>query len=59
VVIFKAIQYYPAVADAFVESGHAHYDIKHTLLAIEGAGSHSISHITFCRVKSVHDLQAM
>jgi hypothetical protein len=34
-IAFKAIQYYLAVADAFVESGQAHYEIKHTLLAIE------------------------
>ncbi len=59
VVTFKAIQYYPAVADAFVESGQAHYDIKHTLLPMEGAGPRSISYITFCQVKSVHDSQAM
>jgi hypothetical protein len=59
VVTFKAIQYYPAVADVFVESGQAHYDVKHTLLAVEGAVPCSISCITFCQVKSVHDSQAM
>jgi hypothetical protein len=58
-IAFKAIQYYLAFADAFVESGQAYYDIKHTLLVIESACPCSMAYITFPRVICVHDSQTM